>query len=108
MPPYLSTPLRELDSLIHYFKRQEHSRDAKLSTPLRELDSLIPVTAVVYLVNVQESFNSPEGIRLIDTLHIAKRLGFFLQLSTPLRELDSLIPAWIDRYVRTILFFQLP
>ena len=38
-----------------------------LSTPLRELDSLIPPAGAAATVTYNKPFNSPEGIRLIDT-----------------------------------------
>jgi len=63
----LSTPLRELDSLIPGGISGGAAQGKVLSTPLRELDSLIH--------------------SLLDFT------GNFLQLSTPLRELDSLILA---------------
>jgi len=62
----LSTPLRELDSLIPRQAVKGRQVGWKLSTPLRELDSLIHA----------------EG---------ARKIAVAL-LSTPLRELDSLIP----------------
>jgi len=45
-----------------------------------------------------DSFNSPEGIRLIDTTRPRICSGALLILSTPLRELDSLIHNLLCRH----------
>jgi len=62
----LSTPLRELDSLIQH-KGDTEGYIRILSTPLRELDSLILPLTWGAGGKRNYSFNSPEGIRLIDT-----------------------------------------
>ena len=54
-----------------------------LSTPLRELDSLIHSTMNQLDTNVICAFNSPEGIRLIDTTMLYYIIGeevLFFQL----------------------------
>jgi len=80
----LSTPLRELDSLIPRIIAPYTPNNTRLSTPLRELDSLIR-----------------EGIRIGGH-------GPLWRLSTPLRELDSLIQAPEPSMLQGTEYFQLP